>query len=110
MTPRRLERLLVAGDFLLALLVLLPVPGGAGCFGHGRADTGGKSAHGFRKTASGVCDEKADRRSVCAAAKAMIELLCRADRERRGLFCVKRTEPQEVGSALFELHVSPDDV
>jgi hypothetical protein len=57
-----------------------------------------------------VFHEKADGVAVHPAAEAVIELLGRADREGGGFLAVERAQAHEIGAALLELHIAPDDL
>jgi hypothetical protein len=59
---------------------------------------------------TGVRHEEADRVAVRAAAEAVIELLRRADGERRGFLAVEGAEALEIGTALLQLDVARDHV
>src|SRR5438874_4362083 len=54
--------------------------------------------------------QEADGVAVGTAAEAVVELLGRADGERRRLFVMERAEAEVVGAALLELDVARDDV
>lgn len=43
-------------------------------------------------------------------AKAMIELLARANRKRGGLFVMKGAQAEKVNATFSELYVAPDDI
>jgi hypothetical protein len=70
----------------------------------------GQVLHRFDKAHARVLHQKADGVAVLAAAKAVVELLGRADAERGRLFAVKGAQPHEVGAALFELHIAAHDI
>ena len=57
-----------------------------------------------------VLHQKADRTAVCAAAEAMVELLGRRDRKRRGFLRMERAQAHKVRAALFQLDVTADDI
>ena len=58
------------------------------------------------ETTAAVFHQEADRRAVRAAAEAVIELLGRADRERRRLLVVERAAGDVVRAGLLQLHVA----
>ena len=66
--------------------------------------------HGLDKAQAAVFHEEADDVAVHAAAKAMVELLRRADRKRRGFLAVERTAGEIVGAGLLERQMTLDDV
>ncbi len=55
-----------------------------------------------------VVGQKADRVAALAAAEAVIELLGRADRERRRFLGMERAQSGEVGAGLLQLHMPAD--
>jgi DNA mismatch repair ATPase MutS len=57
-----------------------------------------------------VVHQKADGVAVFSAAKAVVELLGRAYRKRGRFLAMKGTQPHEIGTALFELHVAAHDL
>src|SRR5690606_14469895 len=97
-------------NLLATLLIGSALPRRALLFRHRHADRRSKRTHRFWESCPGVLDQKGDCRPVCAAAKAVIELLGRADRERRGFFFMEGAEAKQVGSTLAQLHISPHDV
>ena len=54
--------------------------------------------------------QKADHRAVCAAAEAVIELLLRADGERRGLFLVEWAAASQFTATAPQRHARADDL
>ena len=88
----------------------LAVLGAALLLGHRQARALGQLLYGFDKAHAAVLHQKANRIAVFAATKAVKELFGRTDAERRRLFPVKGAQAHEVGAALFELHIAPDDV
>ena len=70
----------------------------------------GQVFHRLDKAHAGVFHQETDGVAVFAAAKAVVELLGRADAEGRGFFAVKRAQAHEIGAAFFELHEATDDV
>ncbi|MCY1536030.1 hypothetical protein D9M68_714670 [compost metagenome] len=70
----------------------------------------GQVLHGLDKGHAGMLHLEADGVAVGAAAEAVVELLGRADAERRRFFAVERTQPHQVGSAFFQLDVAAHHV
>ena len=116
-----LELLFVMGSGFFQHIVqgglLLAAGFGAGAFlrvavlvGHLHAVLLGQLLHGIDKAHAVVFHQEVDGIAIFAAAKAVIELLARADRERRRFFTVKRAQPQQVGTGLFELHMATHHV
>lgn len=77
---------------------------------HRQTDRLGQIVDGFRKGQPGVFHQKADCRAMRTTTEAMIELLSRTNGKRGALFVMKRAEPHEVRTALFQLHILADHV
>src|SRR5690606_9028536 len=77
---------------------------------HLHADLLRELAHRLDEGQAAVLHQEADRVAVHAAAEAVIELLARADRERRGLLAVEGAAGEVVGAALLQRQVAFDDV
>src|SRR5690606_25861798 len=107
---RLVQDALLARAFFAALALGRTLAGAAGLFRHGHADAGRKAAHGLGERRPGVLGQEPQRGSVRAAAEAMVELLGRADAERRRLFIVKRAQTQQVCAPFAQLDVPADDV
>ena len=63
---------------------------------------------GVGKRLAAVFHQEADGRAVRAAAEAVVELLARADRERRRLLAVERAAGHVVRAGLLQRHVAVD--
>lgn len=70
----------------------------------------GKFLNRLRKAQTQMLDKKANRGAMCPASKAVIELLCGADRKRRRLFVVKRAQATEVAARFFQADMLPYEV
>jgi hypothetical protein len=79
-------------------------------FGDDHADALRQVLDRVDETHARVFDQEADRRAVCAAAEAVIELLGRADREARGFFVMEWAQAHVIGAALFQLDVAANHV
>lgn len=79
-------------------------------FGHDHADVLGQVLDRIDEAHARVFDQEADGGAMGAAAETVIELLGRADGEARGLFAMERTQPHEIGAALFQLDVAPNHI
>ena len=66
--------------------------------------------HGIDKAHAVVFHQEIDGVPILAAAKAMVELLARADGERRRFFAVEGTQPAVVGAGFLQLHVAAHHV
>src|SRR5690606_24003936 len=110
MTACGIEHLLVPRHFLASLLFCPALARRTLLFRHSHAHRSSKRTHCFRETCPGVLYQEGNGRPVCAAAKAVVGLLGRADRERRRFFFMEGAETKQVGSALAQLHVAPHDV
>ncbi|TSE18327.1 hypothetical protein Tigna_02563 [Tepidimonas ignava] len=98
--------------------LLLPTLGGGACargrvvrlVGHAQPQLRSQIVHGVPKAGARVRHQKVDRVAVRAATEAVVELLGRADRERRRFFGVERAQADEVGPAFAQRHVAADDL
>ncbi|TSE23007.1 hypothetical protein Taqua_01934 [Tepidimonas aquatica] len=98
--------------------LLLATLGGGACargrvlrlVGHAQSQLRSQLVHGVPKAGARVRHQKVDGVAVRAAAKAVVELLGRADRERRRFFGVERAQADEVGPAFAQRHVAADDL
>ena len=70
----------------------------------------GQVFNGLNEGHAAVLHQETDGIAVFAAVEAVIKLLGRADRKGRRLFTVERAQAHEVGAALFQLNITPDDV
>jgi hypothetical protein len=73
-------------------------------------DQAGQILNRIRKFQSLVSHQEADGGTVSATAEAVVELLARTDRERRGFFGVKRTAGHEFTAHSTQRHPSVDDL
>ncbi|MCY1520501.1 hypothetical protein D9M68_552810 [compost metagenome] len=96
--------------------LFLALGGGAGAFGgrdvvfrHDQAVLAGQVMHGLDEAHARMFHEEADGVAMHAATEAVIELLGRADRERRRLLAVEGAQPHEIGAGLLELNVAADN-
>src|SRR3990167_935221 len=64
----------------------------------------------FNITESGVFHDEADRRAMCAATKAMVELLGLADGKGGGFFVVKRTAGDKICPGFFQRDIALNHV
>jgi len=76
---------------------------------HGQIELAGQFLHCLHEAQTIVVHEEPQRRTMRAAAKAVIKLLFRADREGRGFFVVERAEALKIASGFFELDAAPHD-
>ena len=79
-------------------------------FGHLQAVFLGQVFDGLDEGHAGVLGQEFDRIATRTAAKAVVELLGRADAEGGRFFAMKRAQAHEIGAAFFELHRAPDDI
>src|SRR5690606_119488 len=107
---RRIENLLVPRDLLLAALRGGALGGAAVFFGHRHADGRGQAAHRLGEAGPGVLHQKRNGAAMRSAAEAVVKLLGGTDSEGGTFFVMKRTQAKQVGPALAQLHISPDDV
>ena len=75
-------------------------------FRHLEAHLACQVLNGIDKAHARVLHEKADGIAVLATAKAVVELLGRADAERGRFFAVEGAQPHEVGAALLERDIA----
>ena len=92
------QRARLAGFFVLEAAAF--------AFRHLHAGPRGKIFHGIDETESLIFHDEADRRTVGAAAEAVVELLGRADREGRRFFVVEGAAGGVVGAGFLEGHVA----
>src|SRR5687768_1657022 len=78
-------------------------------FRHFHADRLREILHRVDEAKAPVFHEETDGGAVCSAAEAVIELLCRAHRERRRLFRMKRAAGGVIRPGAFQLHIAVDD-
>jgi len=104
------QRLGVPGRFLALAGDFGPPTGTERLFGNRHPHRVRQCAHRFREAGGGVFHQELDGGAMRAATEAMVELLGRTDGERRRFFVVKRAQAKQVGPALAQLHVAPDDV
>ena len=64
----------------------------------------------LNETDAGVLHQETDRRTMRSAAEAVVELLARTDRKRRGLLAVERAAGCKIGARLLQRHVAIDQV
>ena len=86
------------------------VPDPPGLLRHHHAHAPGQFLHRIDEAQARILHEEADGRAVGAAAEAVIELLGRADGERRRLFVVEGTAGGVVGPRLFQRYVAVNEV
>ena len=79
-------------------------------FGQGQSDLLGQVLHRIDEGHAAVFGQEADGVAVRPAAEAVIELFARADGEAGRLFGMKRTQATQIGTALAELHMAPDEL
>src|SRR5690606_31538962 len=77
---------------------------------HAQAEIAGQFLDCIDKAQALVRHDEADGAAMRAAAEAVVELLGRADGERRGLFRMEGAAGAVVGAGLLERHVALDDV
>ena len=70
----------------------------------------GEECDRLRKVEAFDVHDKLDDPAALAAAKAVIQPFFRVDRERRGLFTVKRAEPPKASAAVGQLGIPGDDL
>src|SRR5690606_36985793 len=105
-----IQHLLVARHLLLASLVGDALPGAARLFGHSHARAGSQRTNRFGKTGPGMFDQEGDGATMRPTTKTVIELLAGAYCERGAFFVVKGAQAKQIGPALTQLHISPDDI
>ncbi|MPM55420.1 hypothetical protein SDC9_102217 [bioreactor metagenome] len=90
--------------------VAAAVRGVAAVVGDGHAGARRQFAHGVDETHALVFHDETDGGAVGAAAEAVVELLARADRERRRLFVVEGAAGGVIGARLLQRYVAVDQV
>ena len=81
---------------------------GAAVFRYAHAQPAGEFADRVDKANALVLHDETDGRAVCATAKAVIELFCRADGEGGGFFVMEGAAGRVVPARFFQRHVSID--
>ena len=79
-------------------------------FGHLKPDLLGQFLDGIDETQARMLHEEADGIAMSPTTKAVIELLGWADRETGRFFPVEGAEPQQVGAAFAQRHMTSDDI
>ncbi len=106
-----IQRLLVTRDLFLAALIGSALLGTARrIVGDGQTHARCKIAYSLGETGAGMLHQERNGGAMGSATKAVVKLFSWADSKRWGFFVVKGTQTKQVGPALTQLYVSPDDI